>query len=160
MNILTRWDPQNNLTRWDPFRELDELHNRLGTLFGRAPVRKDGNKEETMTIAEWAPLVDIIEDEKEYLIKAELPEIKKEDVKVRVENGVLTISGERTYEKEDKGKKYHRIERAYGSFERTFTVPEDADASKVNAEFKDGVLKVHLAKDEKAKPKAIEVKVA
>ena len=139
MNLLTRWDPQNNLTRWDPFRELDELHNRLGALFGHAPVRKDGNKEETMTIAEWAPLVDIIEDEKEYLIKAELPEIKKEDVKVRVENGVLTISGERTYEKEDKGKKYHRIERAYGSFERTFTVPEDADASKVNAEFKDGV---------------------
>ena len=160
MNILTRWDPLNTLTRWDPFRELDELNNRLGTLYGRAPVRKDGAKEETMTIAEWAPLVDIIEDEKEYLIKAELPEIRKEDVKVRVENGVLTLSGERTYEKEDKGKKYHRIERAYGSFERTFTVPEDADASKVNAEFKDGVLKVHLAKDEKAKPKAIEVKVA
>ena len=160
MNILTRWDPLNTLTRWDPFRELDELNNRLGTLYGRAPVRKDGAKEETMTIAEWAPLVDIIEDEKEYLIKAELPEIRKEDVKVRVENGVLTISGERTYEKEDKGKKYHRIERAYGSFERTFTVPEDADASKVNAEFKDGVLKVHLAKDEKAKPKAVEVKVA
>lgn len=160
MNMLTLRDPLNNLTRWDPFRELDELNNRLGTLFGRAPVRKDGTKEETMTIAEWAPLVDIIEDEKEYLIKAELPEIKKEDVKVRVENGVLTISGERTYEKEDKGRKYHRIERAYGSFERSFTVPEDADASKVNAEFKDGVLKVHLAKDEKAKPKAVEVKVA
>ena len=160
MKILTRWDPLNTLTRWDPFRELDELNNRLGTLFGGAPARKDGTKEETMTIAEWAPLVDIIEDEKEYLIKAELPEIRKEDVKVRVENGVLTLSGERTYEKEDTGKKYHRIERAYGSFERTFTVPEDADASKVNAEFKDGVLKVHLAKDEKAKPKAIEVKVA
>ena len=160
MNTLTRWDPLNTLTRWDPFRELDELHSRLGTLFGRAPVRKDGTKEETMTIAEWAPLVDIIEDEKEYLIKADLPEIRKEDVKVRVENGVLTISGERTYEKEDKGRKYHRIERAYGSFERSFTLPEDADATKVNAEFKDGVLKVHLAKDEKAKPKAVEVKVA
>ncbi len=160
MSMLTLRDPLNNLTRWDPFRELDELHNRLGTLFGRAPVRKDGTKEETMTITEWAPLVDIIEDEKEYLIKAELPEVKKEDVKVRVENGVLTITGERSYEKEDKGRKYHRIERAYGSFERSFTVPEDADATKVNAEFKDGVLRVHLAKDEKAKPRAIEVKVA
>ena len=160
MNTLTRWDPLNTLTRWDPFRELDELNNRLGTIFGRTPVRQDGTKEETMTIAEWAPLVDIIEHDKEYLIKVELPEIRKEDVKVRVENGVLTISGERTYEKEDKGRKYHRIERAYGSFERSFTVPEDADATKVNAEFKDGVLKVHLAKDEKAKPKAVEVKVA
>ncbi len=160
MNMLTLRNPLNNLTRWDPFRELDELHNRLGTLFGRAPARKDGTKEETRTIAEWAPLVDIIEDEKEYLIKAELPEIKKEDVKVRMENGVLNISGERTYEKEDKDRKYHRIERAYGSFERSFTVPEDADATKVNAEFKDGVLKVHLAKDETAKPKAVEVKVA
>lgn len=160
MKMLTRWDPLNTLNRWDPFRELDELNSRLGTLFGRAPVRKDGSKEETMTMAEWAPLVDIIEDEKEYLIKAELPEIRKEDVKVRVENGVLTIAGERSYEKEAKDRKYHRIERAYGSFERSFTVPEDADASKVNAEFKDGVLKVHLAKDEKAKPKAVEVKVA
>jgi len=159
MNVLRLRDPLNNLTRWDPFRELDELHNRLGTLFGRTPAGKDGTKE-TMTLAEWAPLVDIIEDEKEYLIKAELPEIKKEDVRVRVENGVLTISGDRTYEKEDKGRKYHRIERAYGSFERTFTVPDDADATKVNAEFKDGVLRVHLAKDEKAKPRAVEVKVA
>lgn len=150
----------NAITRWDPFKELDELHGRLSTLFGRAPVRKEGGKEEAMTIAEWAPLVDISEDDKEYLIKVELPEIKKEDVKITVQDDVLTISGVRTFEKEDKGKKYHRVERAYGSFARSFTVPDDADAAKVSADFKDGVLKVRLGKAEQAKPKSIEVKIA
>jgi HSP20 family protein len=113
-----------------------------------------------MTVAEWSPLVDIMEDEKEYLIKAELPDMKKEDVKLTVENDVLTISGERKYAKEEKGEKYHRIERAYGSFLRSFSLPEDADGSKVSADYKDGMLKVHLPKSERAKPKAIEVKVA
>lgn len=149
----------NTLTRWDPFRELDDLQSRLTTLFGRAPIRKEGGKEEAMTVADWAPLVDIVEEEKEYLIKVELPEVKKEEVKVTVEDDVLMITGERKYEKEEKGKKYHRVERAYGSFARSFTLPEDADGSKVSAEFKDGVLKVHLAKSEKAKPKSIDVKV-
>ena len=146
------------LTRWDPFKDLEELQSRLSTLFGRAPIRKNGDKE-VMTVAEWSPLVDITEDEKEYLIKAELPEIKKEEVKVTVQEDVLTISGERKYEKEEKGKKYHRVERAYGSFMRSFTLPEDADGAKVAAEFKDGVLKIHLPKSEKAKPKSIDVKV-
>ena len=113
-----------------------------------------------MTVAEWAPLVDIVEDAKEYLIKAELPEVKKEEIKVGVQDDVLTITGERKYEKEEKGKKYHRVERAYGSFARSFTVPEDADGAKVTAEFKDGILKVHLPKTEEAKPKTIEVKVS
>ena len=149
----------NAITRWDPFRELEEMQNRLSTLVGRAPVRKNGEKKEAMTVAEWAPLVDITEDDKEYLIKAELPEVKKEDIKLTAHNDVLTITGERKYEKEEKGKKYHRVERAYGSFERSFTLPEDADAGKIAAEFKDGVLKVHLPKSEKAKPKSIEVKV-
>jgi HSP20 family protein len=147
------------ITRWDPFRELDELQNRLSTLFGRAPVRKDGEREEKMTLVDWAPLVDVIEHEKEYVIKAELPEIKREDVKVTVQDDVLTIAGERTREKEEKGKKFHRIERAYGSFSRSFTLPEDADPAKVSAEFKNGVLNVHLAKSEKAKPKTVEVSV-
>src|SRR2546428_1116989 len=148
------------LTRWDPLKEMEELQNRLSGLFGRAPVRRGNGEQESITVAEWAPLVDITEDDKEYLIKAELPEVKKEDVKVAVENGVLTISGERKSEKEEKNKKFHRIERAYGSFERSFIVPDDADADKVIAEFKDGVLRVHLPKSEKAKPKQIEVKVA
>lgn len=113
-----------------------------------------------MTLAEWAPLVDIIEEEKEYRIKAELPEVNKSDVKVTVQDDVLTIAGERTFEKEETGRKYHRVERAYGSFARSFTLPEDADAAKVSADFKDGVLIVHLPKSEKARPKSIEVKVA
>jgi HSP20 family protein len=149
----------NAITTWDPFKELDDLQSRLATMFGRAPLRKNGEKQEAMTVAEWAPLVDIAEDEKEYLIKAELPEVKKDDVKVTVQDGVLTISGERKYEKEEKGKKYHRVERAYGSFARSFTLPEDADADKVAGDFKDGVLKVHVPKSEKAKPKRVEVKV-
>ena len=149
----------NAVTRWDPFRELDELQNRLSSLFGRAPLRRNGDKDEAITVAEWAPLVDIVEDDNEYLIKAELPEVKKEDVKVTVQDDVLTISGERTFEKEEKGRKYHRMERAYGSFARSFTLPEDADGEKLAAEFKNGVLKVHLPKSEKAKPKSIEVKI-
>ncbi|MBM4123627.1 MAG: Hsp20/alpha crystallin family protein [Nitrospira sp.] len=156
MGNLMRWEPT---TRWDPFKELEEMQHRLTSMFGRLPVRKDGGKDEAMRVAEWAPLVDIVEDEKEYLIKAELPEVKKEEVKVSVEDDVLTITGERKYEKEEKGKKYHRVERAYGSFERSFTLPEDADGTKVNAEFKDGILKVHVGKSEKAKPKSVEIKV-
>jgi HSP20 family protein len=149
----------NVITRWNPFKELEEMENRLSTAFGRAPLAKNGGKE-AMTVAEWAPLVDITEDEKEYVIKAELPEVKKEDVKVSVQDNVISISGERKSEKEEKGKKYHRVERAYGSFYRSFTLPEDADGGIVAAEFKDGVLKVRLPKSEKAKPKSIEVKVA
>ena len=95
----------NTLTRWDPLRELDDLQNRLSSLFGRAPIRKEGEKQEALRVAEWAPLVDITEDEKEYLIKAEVPEVKKDEVKVAVQNDVLTISGERKYEKEEKYKK-------------------------------------------------------
>lgn len=149
-----------NLTRWDPFKELDELQGRLSTLFGRAPIRKDAEREEQMTVVDWAPLVDVVETDKEYLIKAELPEVKKEEVKVTVQDDVLTISGERTREKEEEGKKFHRIERAYGSFSRSFTLPEDADPANVTADFKNGVLNVHIAKSERAKPKSIDVKIA
>lgn len=157
MNGLTRWDPT---TRWNPFKEIEDMEKRLSSFFGRTPVPSGGDKKEAITVAEWSPLVDISEDEKEYLIKAELPEMKKEEIKINIHDNVLAISGERKYEKEEKGKKYHRVERAYGSFMRSFTLPEDADESKVNAEYNDGVLKVHLPKTEKAKPKAVEVKVS
>jgi HSP20 family protein len=149
----------NMLTRWDPFREMDDLQKRVSSIFGLAPLRAANGKEETMTVAQWLPLVDITEDGHEYLIKAELPEVRKEDVKVTVESGVLTISGERKFEKEEKDKRYHRIERSYGSFTRSFSVPDDADDAKVAAEFKDGVLTVRLTKSEKARPKSVEVKV-
>jgi len=159
MTSLTRWNPLKEVSEWNPFRELDEMQNRLSRILGGTASRT-GNGREDLTVAAWAPLVDITEDDKEYLIKAELPEVKKNDVKVRVEDGVLYISGERNLEKEEKGKRYHRIERAYGSFTRTFSLPEDADAQQVNAEFKDGMLIVHVAKDKNARPKAIEVKVS
>src|SRR5206468_3188478 len=149
---------QRTLTRWEPFREMEEFQNRLSTLFGR-PLRRTNGREE-ITLPEWTPLADITEDDKEYLIKAELPEMKKEDVKVTVENGVLTISGERKFEQEEKKKKYHRVERGYGTFMRSFTLPDDADFNKVNAQFKNGVLMVHVPKSERAQPKQIEVKVA
>lgn len=149
----------NALNRWDPFKEMEETQNRLARFLGTPPRSADAGKE-SMTITEWAPSVDIIEDDKEWLVKADLPEVRKEDVKVTVENGVLTITGERKFEKEEKDKKYHRIERAYGNFLRCFTLPDAADSSQVNAEFKDGVLKVHLPKSEKAKAKAVEVKVS
>ena len=147
------------LTRWDPFKEMEETQSRLARILGLASARTGNGDKESMTVTEWAPSVDIIEDDKEWLVKAGLPEVKKEDVTVTVENGVLTITGERKFEKEEKYKKYHRIERSYGNFLRSFTLPDGADSGKVNAEFKEGVLKVHLPKSEKAKPKAVEVKV-
>ena len=156
MNTLIRWDPFK--TRWNPLKDRDELESRLASMFGTREATGNGGKE-ALTVAQWSPLVDITEDEKEYLIKAQLPEVKKDDVKVSVQDGILTIAGERKSEKEEKNKKFHRVEWAYGSFSRSFTLPEDADADKVAGDFKDGVLKVHVPKSEKAKPKKIEVKV-
>jgi HSP20 family protein len=150
----------NTLTRWNQLREMEALQHGLNSLINRPPVRRAEGQEEPMAVAEWAPLVDISEDDKEYLIKAELPDVKKEDVKVTAEDGTLTITGERKFEKEEKNKKYHRVERTFGSFGRTFSLPDDARPAKVSAEFKDGVLTVHLTKDEKAKPQQIEVRVA
>ena len=160
MSALTRWNPVKEVAEWNPFRELDEIHKRLSGFFGGNSLSKRANGQEEITVAEWAPLVDITEDDKEYVIKAELPEVKKSDVKVRVEDGVLYLSGARQFEKEEKGKRYHRIERAYGSFTRSFALPDDVDPQQVNAEFKDGVLNVRVAKDPNARPKSIEVKVA
>jgi HSP20 family protein len=148
------------MTRWNPFRELEDLQSRITSLLGHAPIRASAGDEKALTVAQWAPLVDITEDDKEYLIKAELPEVRKEDVRVTVENGTLSISGERNFEKEDKGTRYHRLERSYGSFVRSFGLPDDADAQKVSAEFKDGVLRVRVGKLEKALPKSVEIKVA
>jgi HSP20 family protein len=137
---------------------LDEVQNRLGSFLG-GTFPRFGNGNGGLKLADWSPQVDIVEDEKEYLIKADLPEMKKDEIKVNVENGVLSVSGERKTEKEEKNKKFHRIERSYGTFMRSFALPDDADGTKVAAEFKEGVLRVHLPKNPVAKPKAIEVKV-
>ncbi len=152
-----------NLIRYEPttlpvFREMEEFSDRFNRFFG-GRTRANGERE-SLVVTDWMPAVDIQEMETEYLVKAELPEVKREDVKVTVENGVLTIGGERKQEKEEKGKKFHRVERSYGTFLRTFTVPLDAEENKVAADFKDGILRVHLPKTEKPRPKAIEVKVA
>ena len=146
------------LVRWNPSRELEEMSDRLNRMFNRQALPQ-ANAKETMVVADWVPSVDVSETEGEYQIKAEIPDVKKEDVKVTLEDGVLTIQGERALEKEEKGKKYHRVERSYGSFARSFTLPDLVDEEKVRAEFKDGVLNLLLPKSEKAKPKAIEVKV-
>lgn len=146
------------ITRWNPAKEMEQIQNRLASLWNWEPLRINGGMEEALTVSEWSPRVDIIEDEREFVVKAELPEMKREDVKVTVEDGVLTITGERKQEKEEKNKKYHRIEREYGSFVRSFTLPANASGDKVTADFKDGLLKVHLPKDTKTAAKAIEIK--
>jgi HSP20 family protein len=156
MNTLARISPLSSFTRWNPLKELEDIEKRFASLL---PSLAGNGDRESLTFAEWSPSVDISEDEKEYVVKAELPDVKKEDVKVNVEKGVLTITGERKFEKEEKGKKYHRIERSYGNFTRSFTLPEAVKADMVSAEFKDGLLHVRLPKDESAKPKAVEIKV-
>lgn len=138
-------------------REMEEMSDRLGKFFGTWTRPYDAR--EPLTVADWAPAVDIQETEKEYLVKVELPEVKNEDVHVTIQEGVLTVNGERKLEKEEKGKKYHRIERSYGTFVRTFTVPMDADETKIAAEFKAGLLQIKLPKLDKPRPKAVEVKV-
>jgi HSP20 family protein len=143
---------------WNPSRELAELSDRLNRVFARMP--RGSNENEAMTVADWIPPVDISETAAEYVIQAEIPEVKKEDVKVTLEHGVLTVQGMRRQEVEENGKKYHRVERSYGSFVRSFSLPDLVDDTKVQADFKEGILTLHLPKSEKAKPKAIEVKVA
>ncbi len=149
-----------NLVKWDPFRELEDVSTRLNRIFGRFPARAESGNQ-MLAMADWAPSVDISETDTAYLIKGEIPGVKKEDVKVTIENGMLTIQGERKQEKEEKGKKFHRVECSYGSFMRSFQMPDDADEDKVTAEFKDGMINVTLAKSAQAqqKPKTINVTV-
>jgi HSP20 family protein len=143
----------SNIMRWDPFRELEGIQTRLNRMFG-------GNAEGEMTMfADWAPAVDVQETDTEYIVKADLPEVKKDDVKVQFEAGVLSIEGERKMEKEETGKKFHKVERGYGKFVRRFALPTEVDGSKVSAEFKEGVLNVHLPKSP-ANKTTISVKVA
>ena len=140
-------ETMNELSRWDPFRELEDMQHRLSSVLGRQTQRRHDGGRESITVAEWAPLVDISEDDKEYLIKAELPEVKKEEIKVTVENGVLVLYGARKLEKEEKDRKYHRIERAYGASVAVLPCRTMPTLRSVNAEFNDGMLKLHIARD-------------
>lgn len=145
------------LVRWEPFHELEDIQARLNRLFGG--VGLSTSADQSFSFTAWAPAVDIEETEREYLVKADLPEVKKEDVKVTVDEGVLTIEGERKQEKEEKNKRFHKIERAYGKFVRRFELPTEVEGAKVQADFKDGVLNVHLPKSPNGTPKTIQVKV-
>ncbi|HUU85169.1 MAG TPA: Hsp20/alpha crystallin family protein [Phycisphaerae bacterium] len=127
--------------------------------YARAVGQPQAGSQEVIATGDWAPRVDIAETDKAFEIKAEIPEVHKEDVKVTVHNGVLTIQGERKQETEETGKKFHRVERFYGSFTRSFTLPDNVDETKISASFKDGVLNLQIQKTEEAKPKSIEVKV-
>jgi HSP20 family protein len=124
---------------------------------GLEPFRGFG--EENWSLSTWSPVCDIYETDNEIVVKAELPEVKKEDVHVSIENNLLTIRGERKFSEETKKENYHRVERSYGEFTRSFTLPNFVDSNKINAEFKDGMLRVTMAKREEAKAKQIEVKV-
>src|SRR5213082_1939737 len=149
------------LRTWTPLREMEQaIQNSINPFFlGGFPNRMLSGEIHSLAVADWSPEVDISEDDRGYLLKADLPEMKKDDVRVTVEDGILCVSGERKSEKEDQKKKFHRIERSFGTFRRSFTLPEDADSTKVTAEFHDGVLKVHLPTTPIARSKAIEVKV-
>jgi HSP20 family protein len=142
----------SSITTWNPFRDLGfprHLASLAESLF----------RDSSPTGKNWVPAVDVTESDHEYLVKAEVPDVKNEDVKVSVKDGILTIRGERKYEKRTDNEKVHLIERSFGSFSRSFTLPKDANAEKVNAEFKNGVLSVVIPKREEVKPKEIEVKV-
>jgi HSP20 family protein len=140
----------------DPFRHFQERMNRF---FGETFYPFKAVEEEPWSLTTWAPACDIYETDREIVVKVELPEVKKEEVFVTVNNNVLTIRGERKFSEETKRENYHRLERSYGEFVRSFTLPTFIDPNQIQAEFKDGILRVTLAKREEAKPKQIEVKV-
>src|ERR1700757_4868600 len=144
------------LTRWDPFREFSTLQDRMNRLFHDS--LGDG-REEALTTTAFAPAVDVYEDEHNVTLKIEVPGIDEKDIEVRIENNVLTVHGERKFEKEEKEENYRRVERQYGSFTRTFTLPTTVDAEKVSADYDKGILKVSLPKKAEAKPKQIKVNV-
>jgi len=144
------------LMRLDPLREMEELSNKLNQWF-RPTLGKpfdDGT-----TFGDWMPAMDVEETDKEYLVKVDLPDMKKEDLKIGIVDGVLSLEGERKQEKEEKGRTFHRIERSYGKFLRRLELPTDVEEQKVKAEFKDGVVSVHLPKSPTARPKSFNVQI-
>ena len=143
------------MLRWEPFREMQNALRRFSPLY----MPDNGVAGSETAARSWIPLANISESENEYLIKLELPDVKKEDVKVEVADGVITISGERKLEREDKRENAIRIESIYGAFTRSFVLPDNVDEKSIRAEAKDGVLRVHIpkAKTNKSEPLAIEV---
>jgi len=142
--------------KWDPFRDLNMLQERMNRLFddtGRG-IRRN---EEPASTTIWSPAVDIYETDGEIVVQAELPGMDRKDIQLNLENNVLTIRGDRQFKKETKEDNYHRIERSYGGFSRSFSIPTTVDEEKIRADYTDGVLKVALPKKEQAKPKQIQI---
>jgi len=146
------------LTRWEPFREFATLQDRMNRLF-RDSYSNEGGRDESLIASSFAPAVDVYEDEHKVTLKIEVPGIDEKDIDVRIENNTLTVHGERKIEKEEKEENYRRVERQYGSFTRTFTLPTTVDGDKVIANYDKGVLKIALPKKAEAKPKQIKVNV-
>jgi HSP20 family protein len=144
------------ITRWDPFREFTTLQDRLNRLFRDS----FGEGQEALSTSSFAPPVDVYEDEHNVTLKIEVPGIDEKDIDVRIENNTLTVHGERKFEKEEKEENYRRVERQYGSFTRSFTLPNTVDPENVQANYEKGLLKIKLAKKAEAKPKQIKVNVA
>ena len=145
-----------SLIRWEPFGAVDDVFARMPSLFGRWPRAFETNGEKPF---DWAPSIDISETDAEYLLRAELPAVKKEDVRITFDDGTLTLSGERKQKTEEKNEKMHRVETFYGKFSRSFVLPDNADAASIRAESKDGVVTVHVAKAKSEPKKATEIKV-
>jgi HSP20 family protein len=145
------------LTRWDPFRELSTLQGRMNRLFQESFGRE--GREEALTTSSFAPAVDVYEDDHNVTLKIEVPGVEEKDLDIRVENNTLTVHGERKFEKEEKEENYRRIERQYGSFTRSFALPNTVDTDSIKADYEKGVLKISLAKKAEAKPKQIKVNV-
>jgi HSP20 family protein len=144
------------LTRWDPFREFTTLQDRMNRLF-RDSFGPEG--EQSLAATTFAPAVDVYEDEHNITLKIEVPGIDEKDIDVRIENSTLTVHGERKFEKEEKEENFRRVERQYGSFTRSFTLPNTVDPEQISATYDKGVLKIQLAKKAEAKPKQIKVNV-
>ena len=145
------------ITRWDPFREFSTLQDRMNRLFRESYGSE--SQQESLSNTSFAPPVDVYEDEQGVNLKIEVPGIDEKDIDVRIENNVLTVHGERKFEKEEKQENFRRVERQYGSFTRTFTLPTTVDAEKVSANYDKGILKIALPKKAEAKPKQIKVNV-
>ncbi|HTT06466.1 MAG TPA: Hsp20/alpha crystallin family protein [Steroidobacteraceae bacterium] len=143
-----------SLVRWDPFAEMQSV---FGPLLSRASGLLPRLSRGGEVTFEWSPSSDISETDREYVIRAHLPGVKKEDIKVNLQEGLISIEGERKQEKDEKGEKFHRVESVYGSFARSFSLPENIKADAVRSDYKDGVLTVHIPKVEKEKPKPIAV---
>src|SRR5271163_1415219 len=147
------------LTRFEPFREFSTLQDRINRVFRESYGHGPAGQGEALTTSSFAPPVDVYEDEHTVTLKIEVPGIDEKDIDVRIENNTLTVHGERKFEKEEKEENYRRVERQYGSFTRSFTLPTTVDAEKVSANYDKGVLKIALAKKAEAKPKQIKVNV-